>query len=209
MELTKEQRKRLHGALVGAFPERQDIARMVQDSLGKNLSAISGDSNTNNVIFELLTWAGARGATLAVLIKGAVESNPDDPALHDIAEELGVIPSTTVVADPNPATPPLPQQLRLALTNALLKVSGISNMQTRTNLLAGLPGSDLLNRDPYSAFEDLNTIISQLEIRGWLKSGGWPVLHVIDNALPRLEGFVAQSDLAAIREKIAQLYAGG
>jgi len=81
LELTNQQRKELHAALIEAFPSRAAMARMVDFELGENLAAITGGTSLNDVAYELLQWAQAISA-LDRLVNAARAANPGNARLH-------------------------------------------------------------------------------------------------------------------------------
>ena len=87
IELTREQRKELHGALLSAFPTRAALARMVDFELGENLDAVTGGGPLGDALYELIVWAQAHGK-LAGLVEGARRANPDNPKLRAFEESI-------------------------------------------------------------------------------------------------------------------------
>jgi uncharacterized protein YjbI with pentapeptide repeats len=61
MKLDGEAFQRLQEKLLAAFPARSDLALLVRIGLDENLEAICAPGNLRDTIFELLTWAEARG----------------------------------------------------------------------------------------------------------------------------------------------------
>ncbi|MBD0373683.1 MAG: trypsin-like peptidase domain-containing protein [Pyrinomonadaceae bacterium] len=92
--MTGEQQRRLHEALLAAFPDAGSLRRMVRFGLDENLDAIADTSRLNDTVFELLRWAESRGK-VAALIVAARNSNPDNPALRRAAEELQLAPDSS------------------------------------------------------------------------------------------------------------------
>src|SRR5207253_6374689 len=78
LRLSGAQRRDLLNALVSAFPSISDLRQMVSFELGQNLEQIAGLRDLNSTVFDLLTWAEARGQ-MAALIQGAVNANPGNP----------------------------------------------------------------------------------------------------------------------------------
>ena len=87
LELTNQQRKELHGALIEAFPTRSAMARMVDFELGENLAAITGGNSLNDIAYELLQWAQATSA-LDRLVNAARAANPGNARLHAFEEAI-------------------------------------------------------------------------------------------------------------------------
>ena len=90
--LTGEQYRELQAVLLAAFPQYGDLQRMVLFYLGENLAAVTASGNLQQVVFELISWAQARGR-LKDLIQGAVNANSGNTQLRAFAARLGVEPS--------------------------------------------------------------------------------------------------------------------
>jgi hypothetical protein len=88
VELTGDQLRRLRDALVQAFPSETDLAQMVRYQLDEPLKPNIGGANLNEIVFNLIEWAIARGR-LEQLITGARKENSNHPALTIIANEIG------------------------------------------------------------------------------------------------------------------------
>jgi hypothetical protein len=86
-KLSGEQRKKLRQGLLSAYPSIPKLKMMVDDELGHNLDAIAGGNNLQEVVFDLINTAESQG-WLEDLIRAAIESNPGNPDLQVIAEEL-------------------------------------------------------------------------------------------------------------------------
>jgi Effector-associated domain 1/Trypsin-like peptidase domain len=82
-----EQYKRLHEALVAAFPDANSLRRMVRFGLDQNLDAVADTSTLNDAVFELLRWADSTNR-IDHLIIAARNSNPGNSMLREIAEDL-------------------------------------------------------------------------------------------------------------------------
>lgn len=98
-------------------------------------------------------------------------------------------------------------RLQQRLIEALLRVPGVNKRNGRDALLAGSL-SDIalnLNRDDGPRI-DLTNIITQLDKLGRLKSGDWPLLILIDNALQHVKGVQVEQELEAIKEKLVDFY---
>ncbi|MGI8589000.1 MAG: effector-associated domain EAD1-containing protein [Chloroflexia bacterium] len=88
MDLTGTQWQELQDALINAFPQRPQLAAMVQKRLGMNLNAIAGDPDLEPATFQLIQWAISHGR-LPDLINGATQSNPGNPLLQTFVAGLG------------------------------------------------------------------------------------------------------------------------
>ena len=114
-------------------------------------------------------------------------------------------PTTTTDA-PEPS--PLTATLRLQLIEALLKIPKIQSFDGRTGLLDGIPSKDSLRRDQNIIRNDLEQIIDQLDRLGPLTTGKWPLLQLIENALPDVAGYTVGDDLKTMQQALTQGYVG-
>jgi len=90
LEMDGAQRRELREALIDAFPGWAELETMVADQLNENLAVHAPESaGLEQVAFELLKWAGARGR-LGDLIIGARNANPDNPNLFKVAQRTGL-----------------------------------------------------------------------------------------------------------------------
>ena len=83
MDLSSKQREELQNALIFAFPDKTSLEQMLSHGLNKNLDAIAGGSNLNQVIFNLIKKAEAEN-WVKDLIDAAHNSNPGNPNLKAI-----------------------------------------------------------------------------------------------------------------------------
>lgn len=88
-----EQQRRLHEALLAAFPDMSSLQRMVKFGLNENLNTIANTTRLNDAVFDLLQWAESRNK-ITELVVAARNSNPDNPALRRVAEELQLAPDS-------------------------------------------------------------------------------------------------------------------
>ncbi|MBV6627843.1 MAG: hypothetical protein KI793_33795 [Rivularia sp. (in: Bacteria)] len=79
-KLSGEQRKKLRLGILSAYPSIPKLKMMVADELNRNLDAIAGGSNLQEVVFYLINAAEAEG-WLKDLIRAAIESNPGNSDL--------------------------------------------------------------------------------------------------------------------------------
>lgn len=105
----------------------------------------------------------------------------------------------------SPVNVTLSSELRLSLINALLLVPAAAAFQGRTALLGSIASINL-NRTPVSARSDIEGIVDQLSSLGPLASGDWPLLVLIDNALPHVRGTQVAQDLRTIRQALKNFY---
>lgn len=93
-ELTGLQLAQIQKALLSAFPSRYDLEAMVLFGLGENLNTIAHGENLNEVTLRLLQWAKAR-AKMDALVMAAQETNPDNPEIIALVNDLGLVTPTT------------------------------------------------------------------------------------------------------------------
>lgn len=86
-DLSGRELKKLHNALLSAFPDREVLAQMVAFELSEQLNYITGGSNLSNTVFELIEWARAQGR-LGELIQSARRHNPGNAALRSFTEDI-------------------------------------------------------------------------------------------------------------------------
>jgi hypothetical protein len=97
MKLSNKQHKKLRKALIDAFPNKFLLEQMLFNSLGKNLDAIAGGANLEEIVFNLVKVAIARG-WIQDLITSAYEENPENLSLQAIREEIVII-NTTILSN--------------------------------------------------------------------------------------------------------------
>lgn len=85
--LTGMQQKKLHSALLAAFPTPVALARMVRFGLDTNLPTVAQGSSLEDTVFLLIDWAVAQGR-VADLLTAAVTENPRHPQLSTVVAEL-------------------------------------------------------------------------------------------------------------------------
>ena len=90
IKLDKSQREQLHKALLGAFPSRLDLKRMVDFGLDQNLDSIVGNSNLDHTVFELIKWAEAQGK-VSELIRAAYQANSGNAQLGIFVAQMGFL----------------------------------------------------------------------------------------------------------------------
>ena len=79
--------EKLRDALIDAFPNKASLKQMVFFKLEKNLDAITGDYSLQEIVFYLIEKSKAESWTKDLII-AARESNPGNPRLKEIAEEI-------------------------------------------------------------------------------------------------------------------------
>ncbi|MEC4818246.1 MAG: effector-associated domain EAD1-containing protein [Scytonema sp. PMC 1069.18] len=83
MALSGQQLEQLRDAL-REHPNKPSLEQMLFFILDKNLDAIAGGDNLENIVFELIKAAKSQG-WLKQLICAARQSNPENPRLQEIA----------------------------------------------------------------------------------------------------------------------------
>ncbi|MEM7555513.1 MAG: COR domain-containing protein [Cyanobacteria bacterium P01_A01_bin.84] len=86
-QITGDQGKKLRQGLLSAYPSRDKLKMMIFYELGYNLDRIVGDSNLEEVVFNLIITAKSEG-WLKDLICAASNSNPGNSDLKVIANEF-------------------------------------------------------------------------------------------------------------------------
>jgi V8-like Glu-specific endopeptidase len=79
LELSKDDRKALREAIQSAYPDRASLEIFVDDELNQNLAVVAGYGKQDQVIFELIKWAIARGYTedLILALQQDTQNRPD------------------------------------------------------------------------------------------------------------------------------------
>ena len=118
MSLSGQQRQKLQEALINAFPDKLSLEQMLSFQLDKKLDKIAGGSNLADFAFNLIKKAEAEN-WIKNLISAAIQSNPDNQLLKDIAAELlsnyQLVPATS----PSPKSlPQRTQQLKILILAA-------------------------------------------------------------------------------------------
>ncbi|MBD2341260.1 hypothetical protein H6G64_30375 [Calothrix sp. FACHB-156] len=79
--------KQLIDAILHAYPDKTDLAMMVQFKLGKNLEAIAGGENLTDIVLNLVTkWAIPNGK-LEQLFQACYQERPDNPKLKELEQQ--------------------------------------------------------------------------------------------------------------------------
>ena len=87
MPLTNEEYEELTKALISAFPDESKLEQMLRFRLDKSLNETVAASNLTGMAFELVKAAEAEGWTQK-LVRGALETNSDNPKLKVFAEKI-------------------------------------------------------------------------------------------------------------------------
>lgn len=106
MQISWSQKKQLEDALLDAFREPKSLARLVGYGLGKNISEITSQANSQFMIFEIIDWADSYDK-VDDLINAALEQNGNNlkvKALSAWLPQVGAPKSvSTVEAHGTPA----------------------------------------------------------------------------------------------------------
>ncbi|HKZ00675.1 MAG TPA: effector-associated domain EAD1-containing protein [Pyrinomonadaceae bacterium] len=203
LELTPAEVEQFQTALLSTFPNRGDLEQLVYFRLGQDSYQIVSGGNYANYVTNLIIWANAEGKAWA-LLSAAHDKVPGNPKLRGFYQRI-----KARLAPPVPTPPPnpdFPEALIKDLINALLDMAHVQIFEGRTNLLAGLPGITGFTRDQNNARSDLEGIVAQLQRLGRLSSGEWPLLMLVDNALPYVKGYAVGDQLAKVRQRLVQFY---
>ena len=100
MDLSGEERKQLHDALIDAFPSKTLLEQMVSFELDENLNVIASGTDLNDIVFNLITTAESEG-WVEELIFAARRSNPGNPKLKAISQKFGLEPDEVEPSDKN------------------------------------------------------------------------------------------------------------
>ncbi|MCB9138039.1 MAG: hypothetical protein H6642_06815 [Caldilineaceae bacterium] len=161
--LSKDQRKRLHAALLDGFSDA-DLRQFVRFDLGENLAAIAGGSNLDATVFNLIEWCEQRRRTVE-LATSAARERPNNADLRALAAELGRTPGSEPPGEPTAAPSDMPDKesgWSVGTINATNVVLGgdQTNDQRRTEINTGggayiqgnvSVGGDFIGRDKITA----------------------------------------------------------
>ena len=99
MEWSGDQLKQFEKALLSAFPEINDLKRMVRFNLNEQLPRIAGGTNLTDTVFDLLQWAESHGK-LENLLKAARAANSGNPDLIEFEKHMREVSSGAGTAMP-------------------------------------------------------------------------------------------------------------
>lgn len=91
LRLTGQQQAAFEQAIIDAFPSKDDLARVIQYRLSKNLDAIAMGDNLSIIVFKLIQTAQSQG-WIETLIARAREANPGNPTLAAFCQKIGISP---------------------------------------------------------------------------------------------------------------------
>jgi len=90
-ELSGKRIRQLYEALLSAFPSEPALRQLVRFELNQNLRFIVSNSGSlETIALDLIEWVTAHGK-LEQLIRGALDTNPDNPQLRMVATQLGIL----------------------------------------------------------------------------------------------------------------------
>ncbi len=99
MAFDGKQFKKIHEAMLHAFPNRDSLARLVRFNLNQDLQTIIRDTDQSTMIFELLEWADAHG-NLDELLDAAIAENPGNKVLRTAVEQFYAVNNRKEVSKP-------------------------------------------------------------------------------------------------------------
>ena len=100
MTLNGPQRRTLHKVMVDAFRDRNELERMVSLNLNERLNLISGVTDLEHTVFELIQWAESEGR-IEDLITALHAAKPRNAHFRELATQFGVSTSSTpTISDP-------------------------------------------------------------------------------------------------------------
>lgn len=88
--LSLQQFEALITAIDEAFPSDEQLELLVELKLGQRLNNITRQGEHKWMVMKVVDWAKSRGSKLDDLIAGALNQNPDNLALLDVAQQLGL-----------------------------------------------------------------------------------------------------------------------
>ncbi len=214
--LNGEQAMQLYQALLKAFPSRSALEVAVYYQLGTQLPKITKQSTLDDMVVDLVQWAEAHDKT-DELINVVLTVNPGNPDLQAFAKQYHTassrLPSTYQTVSPrlpsanqHSAEGTVTRHLRTKLVEALLSLPETATFDGRRLLLTGLPWTATLQRSS-TRVPDLHLLVDQLSSLGQLKSGTWPLLLLMDNAIAYAEGTTSEETLRDLRKQLASDYA--
>jgi hypothetical protein len=90
--------KQLYDALLYAFRDEKEVARMVRFGLGIGLAEVAHGDTLRDIVFSLIEWASAHDK-LDALLAAACDANPDNPSLQMLV--AGQASGPPAEAEPN------------------------------------------------------------------------------------------------------------
>jgi hypothetical protein len=158
--MTGAQRRRLHAALLSAFPTWAALAQLVNFHLDLRLAAIAGSQNAGTSAFEVIEWAVAHNR-VADLVRGAREENPGNPYLLAVAQELDLAPGAP--AAPLPAAAPIDRVVEQAgrWLRRVLQSRGEAREQTTARMVEA---AGVIVKGLYILDSELKQIFGELRL---------------------------------------------
>ena len=104
MALSGEQVKRIHAALLDAYPSEEELRMMVRIELDESLEAVATGKNQRVLIFNLVTWAERTGR-VDDLVQGAYNQTPGNLALQALMQSWSAASQSGGRAEPSSIAP--------------------------------------------------------------------------------------------------------
>lgn len=106
--------------MIDAFPNTASLEQMLSFELDKNLRAIAGEGNLQNIVFQLIQTANSQG-WVEDLVRAACDSNPGNQRLRAITGEIltNHEPETSSVFSPNISKKQINQQQKIIIFTAI------------------------------------------------------------------------------------------
>lgn len=210
--LSASEKKELFNAFLNAFPSVSALEQAVYYQLDLRLDYIVARSSPMyDQVFQVIQWAEANGK-LGDLLQGAIAINPSNQALQSFYKRFAANAQADeqsegrLTTSSSPAVGPITPQLRRSLVQTLKQVPRMGEFSRRTLLLVGIPAAASLARDARDPERDLGLIVDQLSNIGRLKSGQWPLLLLVDNAIAYTEDPSVKKRLSEIDKKLSKMY---
>lgn len=200
LELTPSEIEQFKNALVKAF-NLGTLEELVLFRLGEHLDNIVDRGPLGKRVTDLVVWANAQGKA-DTLLREARDMNRGNPYLQQFEAQI----QARLVPQSPAAHTALTPTLRAQLIDLLLRIDITDSYSGRSSLLSTISGSSSLIRDEHSRRHDLELIIDQLNQRGQLSAGAWPLLLLIANAQSYVQGYAIEDDLQAVWQALAQAY---
>lgn len=216
MDMTQNQRKQLHMALVSALPNEPALERMLLFELDQKLTTVAQGIDLADTIFKLIQWAEAHGR-IPELIAGAQASNSGNTLLAEIAAQWK---TPTVRATPSSQVTPDP---RLSVAATLLVQEKPPGWEYR--LFAQVLSDEIKAADDIRRLHQLGialgpvSYIKGTDFRAWSQAAFAELSHfaaassiLLNNALPKAVGDPGiagdAQDIILVAQQLSEIYRG-
>ena len=98
MSSSESQATALAAAIAAAFPTREALERVIDHAFGQTLNLQSPDSTLPDLAARLVAAASAQPDGLSRLVAAARDARPDDTALAEVAQRVGLAPEPPAAA---------------------------------------------------------------------------------------------------------------